>query len=43
MIRIKNPYGKMTTYQLLRITDVSDEYSKERLLTITRQDIQIHH
>ena len=43
MIRIKNPYGKMTTYQLLRITDVSDEYSKGRLLTTTRQDIQIQH
>lgn len=43
MIRIKIPYGKMTTDQLLRISDVSDEYSKGRLHTTTRQDIQIHH
>lgn len=43
MIRIKIPYGKLTTDQLLRISDVSDEYSKGRLHTTTRQDIQIHH
>ena len=43
MIRIKIPYGKMTTDQLLRIADVSDEYSKGRLHTTNRQDIQIQH
>jgi sulfite reductase (ferredoxin) len=43
MIRIKIPFGKMTTNQLLRISDVSDEYSIGRLHTTTRQDIQIHY
>lgn len=43
MIRIKIPYGKMTSEQLLRICDVSQEYSIGRLHTTTRQDIQIHY
>ncbi len=43
MIRIKIPYGKVTGDQLLRIADVSDEYSTGRLHITTRQDIQIHH
>ncbi len=43
MIRIKLPYGKVTSNQLLRIADVSDEYSKGRLHITTRQDIQIHY
>jgi sulfite reductase (ferredoxin) len=43
MIRIKIPFGKMSTDQLLRISDVSDEYSISRLHTTTRQDIQIHY
>ena len=43
MIRIKIPFGKMTTDQLLRISDVSDRYSTGRLHTTTRQDIQIHY
>lgn len=43
MIRIKIPFGKMTSEQLLRICDVSDEYSIGRLHTTTRQDIQIHY
>ncbi len=43
MIRIKIPYGKVTSEQLLRIADVSDEYSTGRLHITTRQDIQIHH
>jgi sulfite reductase (ferredoxin) len=42
MIRIKLPYGKVTTKQLLRIADISDEYSIGRLHLTTRQDIQIH-
>ena len=33
MIRIKIPYGKMTTKQLRRLCVVSDEYSKGRLHT----------
>ncbi|MFD0862779.1 nitrite reductase [Sungkyunkwania multivorans] len=43
MIRIKIPYGKVTGDQLLRISEVSDEYSTGRLHITTRQDIQIHH
>ena len=43
MIRIKLPYGKVTSTQLKRICDVSDEYSTGRLHITTRQDIQIHY
>ena len=43
MIRIKLPYGKVLSNQLLRIADVSDEYSRGRLHITTRQDIQIHY
>ncbi len=43
MIRIKIPFGKLTAKQLLRIADVSDEYSTGNLHLTTRQDIQIHH
>jgi len=42
MIRIKLPYGRVSAKQLLRIADVSDEYSNGRLHLTTRQDIQIH-
>ena len=42
MVRIKLPYGKVTSDQLLRICDVSEEYSIGRLHITTRQDIQIH-
>lgn len=43
MIRIKLPFGRVTSEQLHRISDVSDEYSRGRLHITTRQDIQIHH
>lgn len=43
MVRIKLPFGKVTGDQLLRIADVSDEYSTGRLHITTRQDIQIHY
>ncbi|WP_163408894.1 HEPN domain-containing protein [Flavobacterium ajazii] len=43
MIRIKLPYGKVTSEQLKRITNVSEEYSTGRLHITTRQDIQIHY
>lgn len=43
MVRIKLPFGKVTADQLLRIADVSDEYSTGRLHITTRQDIQIHY
>ncbi|WP_372944849.1 HEPN domain-containing protein [Muriicola sp.] len=43
MVRIKIPYGKLSAAQLLRISDVADEYSTGRLHITTRQDIQIHY
>jgi sulfite reductase (ferredoxin) len=42
MIRIKLPYGKVSSEQLHRICEVSDKYSTGRLHITTRQDIQIH-
>ncbi|MDQ3046547.1 MAG: HEPN domain-containing protein [Bacteroidota bacterium] len=43
MIRIKLPFGKVTAKQLVRIADISDEYSNGNLHLTTRQDIQIHY
>jgi sulfite reductase (ferredoxin) len=43
MIRIKLPYGRVTSAQLRRICKVSEEYSTGRLHITTRQDIQIHY
>jgi sulfite reductase (ferredoxin) len=43
MVRIKLPYGKVTSRQLHRISDVADTYSTGRLHITTRQDIQIHY
>jgi sulfite reductase (ferredoxin) len=43
MIRIKLPFGRVTTKQLRRIADISDEYASHNLHATTRQDIQIHH
>jgi sulfite reductase (ferredoxin) len=43
MIRIKLPYGKVTGEQLIRISEVADEYSTGKLHITTRQDIQIHY
>ncbi|MCC9137821.1 nitrite reductase [Pontibacter silvestris] len=42
MVRIKLPFGKVTTQQLLRIAGISDKYSTGNLHLTTRQDIQIH-
>jgi sulfite reductase (ferredoxin) len=42
MIRIKLPFGRITTTQLRRIADISDEYASSNLHATTRQDIQIH-
>lgn len=42
MIRIKLPLGRITTKQLRRIADISDEYASSNLHATTRQDIQIH-
>ncbi|MCU0444036.1 MAG: nitrite reductase [Microscillaceae bacterium] len=43
MIRIKIPHGKLSTQQLIRIADISDEYASSTLHATTRQDIQIHY
>lgn len=43
MVRIKIPYGKLTTRQLRRIADISVEYGSGNLHATTRQDIQIHY
>lgn len=43
MIRIKIPLGRITVKQLLRIADISDEYSTGNLHLTTRQDVQIHY
>lgn len=43
MVRIKLPFGKVTFKQLLKISDISDEYAIKNLHLTTRQDIQIHY
>ncbi|MEO1052870.1 MAG: nitrite reductase [Bacteroidota bacterium] len=43
MFRTKLPYGKLTTDQLRRIADISDEYTNGNLHTTTRQNIQLHY
>ena len=42
MVRIKLPFGRITTQQMRRIADISDEYASSNLHATTRQDIQIH-
>lgn len=42
MVRIKIPFGKISPKQLVRIADISDEYSNGNLHLTTRQDVQIH-
>jgi len=42
MVRIKLPFGRITTTQLHRIADISDEYSTGNIHLTTRQDIQLH-
>lgn len=43
MVRIKIPYGRTTAKQLVRMANVSDEYSRGNLHITTRQDIQVHY
>ncbi len=43
MVRIKIPFGRLTTAQLNRIADVADEYANGNLHLTTRQDIQLHY
>jgi len=42
MVRIKLPFGRVTTDQLIRIADVAEEFTNGNLHTTTRQDIQLH-
>jgi sulfite reductase (ferredoxin) len=42
MVRIKLPLGRVTTKQIRRIANISDEYASSNLHATTRQDIQIH-
>lgn len=43
MVRIKLPFGRMSTTQLRRIADIAEEYASGNLHATTRQDIQIHY
>ncbi|MEM7035994.1 MAG: nitrite/sulfite reductase [Bacteroidota bacterium] len=43
IIRIKLPFGRVTSKQMLGICDVADRYSTGKLHITTRQDIQIHY
>ncbi len=43
MIRLKMPYGKITGEQLVRIADLSDEFSNGNLHATTRQNFQLHY
>src|SRR5436190_1849355 len=43
VIRIKLPFGRLSTKQIRRIADISDEYASSTLHATTRQDIQIHY
>ena len=43
MVRIKLPFGKMTGDQLIRIAELSEEYTNGNLHTTTRQNIQYHY
>jgi len=43
MFRIKIPFGKLTADQLIRIADISEEYTNGNLHLTTRQNIQLHH
>ena len=43
MIRIKLPYGKVTSDQLIKIADIADKYATPKMHLTTRQDIQIHY
>ena len=42
MIRIKLPFGRITSEQLIKIADTSDKYATGNLHATTRQDIQLH-
>ncbi|MCA6361456.1 MAG: HEPN domain-containing protein [Bacteroidetes bacterium] len=43
MVRIKIPFGKISSAQLRKIAALSEQYSNGNLHFTTRQDIQLHH
>lgn len=43
MFRLKIPYGKLTGNQLIRIAELSEEYSNGNLHATTRQNFQLHY
>ena len=43
MVRVKIPYGRLTTEQLVRIADASEKYTNGNLHATTRQNIQLHY
>lgn len=43
MFRIKIPYGKLRADQLVRIAEISEQYTNGNLHTTTRQNIQLHY
>jgi sulfite reductase (ferredoxin) len=43
MLRIKNPYGKVTVEQMEVMSALAEEYSDSILHITTRQDIQLHY
>lgn len=43
MFRLKIPYGKLTGNQLVRIAELSEEYSNGNLHATTRQNFQLHY
>lgn len=43
MFRIKIPFGKLTANQLVRIAELSEQYTNGNLHTTTRQNIQLHY
>lgn len=43
MLRLKLPYGKITPEQLIRVADLSEQYTNGNLHLTTRQNIQLHY
>ena len=43
MLRIKIPYGKLTSEQFIRVADIAEKYTNGRLHLTTRQNIQMHY
>ncbi len=43
MFRIKVPFGKLTSEQLVRMADISERFTNGNLHLTTRQNIQMHH